>query len=477
MAIVKSVAIHTRPKDSIKYILRGDKNSNMKYASGINTIADVDLSYNMYKHLFEMCSDESFDNYDIDNTVKQNVRLHHYVQSFSPKENVDAELAHKIGLEWAKKTFGNDYQILCSTHIDKGHIHNHFLVSAYSNSGAKWYANYTSLTRARKISDSLCKSYDLGVIENPNIHGGVKYKEWVENRKKNSWKTNLRIELDKRVVNEKITSLDDLVISLQTDGYKIRQGKYITIQPPGIDRGVRTFRLGVGYSERDLAYRIKNKDREYSVQSIMEKYKGIQIEYALCIRQVQCIVYHNYENTKRYNVRNVQEMCDELTFMYENGLTTKDNFQNYVHSQEQLHIEKRKELEEAKKENEKIKKQLADLKRYNEICDKLPNLTDEEQKEFIRTQYSKNYSFSLLSQKVENMQKKINELQEEEKGLYIKKETAQRMSEQYQRNMKDDFTKFVEEINQEKQDKQQTEEYQEEQQNNYYEHNQENASR
>ena len=57
---------------------------------------------------------------------KERVRLHHYIQSFKAGD-VSKEEAHRIGLEWAKEMFGDKFQVLVSTHTDKGHyaiIHN-----------------------------------------------------------------------------------------------------------------------------------------------------------------------------------------------------------------------------------------------------------------------------------------------------------------------------------------------------------------
>ena len=74
--------------------------------------------------LYERCSGESFfekSKHSIteDESQKEKIKLHHYVQSFSPDEKLSPEEAHQIGLEWAKKVFGDKYQVLVTTHIDK----------------------------------------------------------------------------------------------------------------------------------------------------------------------------------------------------------------------------------------------------------------------------------------------------------------------------------------------------------------------
>jgi len=52
---------------------------------------------------------------------------YHGYQSFAPGE-ATPELAHEIGLALAKKLWGEKYQVLVTTHLDKAHhLHNHFV--------------------------------------------------------------------------------------------------------------------------------------------------------------------------------------------------------------------------------------------------------------------------------------------------------------------------------------------------------------
>ena len=60
MPIVKHIAIHSTPKSMLEYVLRGDKTSDMKYASAINSVTDVERAYKMFEQSFEMCTGEKF---------------------------------------------------------------------------------------------------------------------------------------------------------------------------------------------------------------------------------------------------------------------------------------------------------------------------------------------------------------------------------------------------------------------------------
>ena len=52
---------------------------------------------------------------------------YHGYQSFAPGE-ATPELAHEIGVKLAKQLWGEKYQVIVATHLDKSnHLHNHFV--------------------------------------------------------------------------------------------------------------------------------------------------------------------------------------------------------------------------------------------------------------------------------------------------------------------------------------------------------------
>ena len=72
------------------------------------------------------------------------ILAHHYVQSFSPNEKITPELAHKIGEELAE-CVAPGFQVIVATHVDRDHIHNHFLINSVSSeTGSKWLGNQSS---------------------------------------------------------------------------------------------------------------------------------------------------------------------------------------------------------------------------------------------------------------------------------------------------------------------------------------------
>ena len=63
---------------------------------------------------------------------EQVIKAYHFIQSFAPTDEVTPEEAHQIGMDFMKKTFDDRYAFLCSTHVDKNHIHNHFVMCSAS---------------------------------------------------------------------------------------------------------------------------------------------------------------------------------------------------------------------------------------------------------------------------------------------------------------------------------------------------------
>ena len=110
----------------------------MKLVTGLNCTANLEYAYNQFCNVFEKFAKERFCKKTLndENCGKEKNRLRHYIQSFKPDE-VSSEEAHKVGVEWGRKVFGENHQVLVTTHVDKNHIHNHFAVSAYDLDGKK----------------------------------------------------------------------------------------------------------------------------------------------------------------------------------------------------------------------------------------------------------------------------------------------------------------------------------------------------
>ena len=153
MAIVKYTAVHTTPFSHLRYILNPQKNEEMKFSSGICCTNEYKSVCEEFKELYEHFAKEKF-NCRNKESGKNHIRIHSYIQSFD--KSVSAELAHKIGVEWAKEMFGENRPVIVSTHTNTDHVHNHIAVCPFDLNGKRWKANKETLALGREISDRFC---------------------------------------------------------------------------------------------------------------------------------------------------------------------------------------------------------------------------------------------------------------------------------------------------------------------------------
>lgn len=102
----------------------------------------------------------------------------HGYQSFAPGE-ATPETAHAIGVKMAQELWGDRFEVVVSTHLDRNHLHNHFVLNSVSfKDGKRYYDNKATYALIRQASDRLCREYSLSVIENPQRGKSRHYAEW-----------------------------------------------------------------------------------------------------------------------------------------------------------------------------------------------------------------------------------------------------------------------------------------------------------
>ena len=192
----------------------------------------------------------------------------HLIQSFMPGE-VSYKEAHQIGVELADKLLEGKYSYIVSTHIDKGHVHNHIIFCAADNvNHEKYHDCKKTYYHIRHLNDDLCAAHQLSVIQ-PTEHRGKKYKEWLSNQSNSSWKIQLKTDID-----EAIQAADDyeqFLNLIRAKGYEIKgesfgenAPKLIYFRPMDRDNYVRgsVRSLGEEYTKERIKERIKNKALE-----------------------------------------------------------------------------------------------------------------------------------------------------------------------------------------------------------------------
>ena len=289
MAYVKHTAIHTTPKSHLKYILNPEKNEKMKYVTGICCGDGLETAYDNFKELFEKYNNEEFEKCSSSkNSGKRNIRIHSYTQSFD--SSVSPEEAHRIGVEWAKKVFGENRPIIVSTHSNTEHCHNHIAVCPYDFDGIRWHSNRKSLEFVRKRSDEICLEHDLDIIRNPKRKSTISYKEHDARKKGYSWKIKMADTIDRLIHSDDVTDIYSLVEKMKEYGYTFTNESRLIAKPNGVKYGCCISKLGYGYSYQMLMQRINNKQNEF-VGTKISAFVGFQVELAVSIREKQLDIY------------------------------------------------------------------------------------------------------------------------------------------------------------------------------------------
>ena len=115
MAVTKIKPIKSTLSKALAYIQNPAKTEEKMLVSSFGCsyeTADIEFAYTLSQAL-----------------EKGNNLAHHLMQSFEPGE-VSYEKAHEIGRQLADAVTKGQHEYVLTTHIDKGHIHNHVIFCA-----------------------------------------------------------------------------------------------------------------------------------------------------------------------------------------------------------------------------------------------------------------------------------------------------------------------------------------------------------
>ena len=144
------------------------------------------------------------------NFHKEDGRLgYHFIQSFNGKE-VSARECNDIGMELANSLWGDKYQMLVCTHIDKDNVHNHIILNSVSFiDGSKYHNSNVEIALVREINDDLCRKYNLSVVESDKADKETDYEERTPEYYKEIDKFNKLCNELNMISDYKLTSIED----------------------------------------------------------------------------------------------------------------------------------------------------------------------------------------------------------------------------------------------------------------------------
>lgn len=317
----------------IDYIIDDSKTERQFYVSGVNCHPS-----NVFEQMIQTKKSAH---------KEDGVLAFHGYQSFVPGE-VTPEVAHAIGVELAQKMWGDEFEVLVTTHLDKEHFHNHFVVNSISWVTKKRFLNkHIDYDRLRRLSDELCRKYRLSVITHPRK--GKHYSEWMAEKQKLPTRRTLIIDDVDRAITNSMT-FTQFIRYLKTMGYDVKTNvKHIAVRPPGAKNFFRLHNLtkDEAYSEENIKLRILNNDigfkdevkknrRIYHYHGNIKKAKKITGFRALYIRYMfeMGILPKNAPHKKRVHfllredLRYMDKITEETTLLCKKRIETINDLDN-----------------------------------------------------------------------------------------------------------------------------------------------------
>ena len=299
MAVTKIKPIKSTLSKALDYIQNPDKTDGKMLVSSFGCspeTADIEFEFTIAQAL-----------------DRGNNLAHHLIQSFEPGV-VDYQKAHEIGKQLADAVTKGQYEYVLTTHIDKGHVHNHIIFCAVNFvDHHKYNSNKRSYYGIRNMSDKLCRENGLSVVVPGKGSKGKSYAEYQAERTGTSWKGKLKTAVDALI--PQVSSFEELLTRLQAAGYEIKPGKYVSCRAPGQERFTRLKTLGADYTEEAIRERIAGKRTKATKAPREQRGVSLLIDIENSIKAAQSKGYEQWAK-----IHNLKQAAKTMNFLTENKI-------------------------------------------------------------------------------------------------------------------------------------------------------------
>ena len=197
----------------------------------------------------------------------------HAYQSCAPGE-VNPSEAHSIGVELARRLWGDRFQIVVATHVNTAAVHNHLVINSISfKDGKRFHGCRETTGMLREMSDRICQEHGLSVIKNPK---GQRVNTYLYKMERAGMPT--RYNVARKSIDEAIAlslTIEEFKAELRSRGYSYRfdpQRKYWTITPPCWKKPIRIHQLGENYTRESIERRIYENDPSVRTERVRQQY-------------------------------------------------------------------------------------------------------------------------------------------------------------------------------------------------------------
>ena len=299
MAVTKIKPVKSTLSKALDYIENPDKTDGKMLVSSFGCsyeTADIEFGYTLSQA-----------------RDKGNNLAFHLIQSFAPGE-VDYQKAHEIGRQLADAVTKGQHEYVLTTHIDKGHVHNHIIFCAVNFvDHHKYNSNKRSYYGIRNMSDKLCRENGLSVVVPGKGSKGKSYAEYQAEKTGTSWKGKLKTALDALI--PQVSSFEELLTRLQAAGYEIKPGKYVSCRAPGQERFTRLKTLGADYTEEAIRERIAGRRTKAAKAPREQRGVSLLIDIENSIKAAQSKGYEQWAK-----IHNLKQAAKTMNFLTEHKI-------------------------------------------------------------------------------------------------------------------------------------------------------------
>ena len=233
----------TSLKNVIEYASNKEKTDDELFVTGIN--CEVERAYEMMTETKRQFG------------KKDKVVAYHGYQSFKDGE-VTPEECHAIGVETAKRLWGDRYEVIVTTHLNtKTHLHNHFVFNSVSFvDGEKFRYQTADILALREVSDEVCREFGKSVLEKAPFHGNSSV-YWVHRNGGLTQTDIVKDDIDIAIAHA--YSPQSFMQNMIDMGYRFNRGifnEYPSIFVPGRSKPIRLKSFGEEYTRQRLLERI-----------------------------------------------------------------------------------------------------------------------------------------------------------------------------------------------------------------------------